>query len=50
MANLSHWQSDTGLASIRDVAALAKLPADEQRSFTQLWADVAVVFKKAEEK
>ncbi len=47
---LSHWQKDTDLAGIRDAAALAKLPADERAAFTQLWADVAALLKKAEEK
>jgi WD40 repeat protein/serine/threonine protein kinase len=47
---LSHWEKDTDLASIRDAAALAKLPADEQKAFSQLWADVAALLKKAEEK
>ena len=46
---LSHWQKDTDLAGIRDAAALAKLPADEQKALTQLWADVAALLKKAEE-
>lgn len=45
---LGHWQKDTDLAGIRDVAALAKLPAEEQKAFTQLWADVAAVWKKDE--
>ena len=45
---LNHWQKDTDLAGIRDAAALAKLPADEQKAFTQLWADVAALLKKAE--
>jgi hypothetical protein len=31
-------------------AALAKLPADEQNAFTQLWADVAALLKKAEDR
>jgi tetratricopeptide (TPR) repeat protein len=47
---LSHWQQDTDLAGIRDAAALAKLPADEQKAFTQLWADVAALLNKAEGK
>jgi hypothetical protein len=46
---LSHWQQDTDLAGIRDAAALARLPADEQKAFTQLWADVAALLKKAED-
>ena len=42
---LRHWQQDTDLAGIRDAAALAKLPAEEQKAFTQLWADVAALLK-----
>ncbi len=45
-----HWQQDTDLAGIRDAGALAKLPADEQRACTQLWADVAALLKNEEEK
>jgi hypothetical protein len=36
----SDWKRDGGLAAIRDAAALARLPADEQEAFAQLWADV----------
>jgi serine/threonine protein kinase/Tfp pilus assembly protein PilF len=43
---LRHWQKDSDLASIRDKAALAKLPAQEQKEFTQLWSDVAALLKK----
>ncbi len=39
--NLWQWQQDGALASIRDQAALDKLPPNEQNAFTQLWADVA---------
>jgi tetratricopeptide (TPR) repeat protein len=46
---LSHWQKDADLAGLRDAAALARLPADEQKAFAQLWADVAALRKKAEE-
>jgi hypothetical protein len=45
---LKHWQKDGDLAGIRDQAALDKLPADEKKAWTQLWADVAVLLKKAE--
>jgi serine/threonine-protein kinase len=45
---LRHWQQDTDLAGIRDAAALAKLSAEEQKAFTQLWAEVAALRKKAE--
>src|SRR5262249_36523499 len=36
----SDWKQDGDLASIRDAAALAQLPAKEQKAFAQLWADV----------
>jgi tetratricopeptide (TPR) repeat protein len=45
---LSHWRKDSNLAGLRDREALAKLPADEQKAFTQLWADVAELLKKAQ--
>jgi hypothetical protein len=41
------WQKFIDLAGIRDAPALANLPADEQKAFTQLWADVAALLKKA---
>jgi tetratricopeptide (TPR) repeat protein len=47
---LQHWQQDGDLASLRDKDALAKLPAEERAAFTKLWADVAVLLKKAAEK
>ena len=47
---LRHWQQDPDLAGLRDPAALARIPADEQKAFTQLWADVAALLKKAEAK
>jgi hypothetical protein len=47
---LNRWQKDPDLASIRDAAALARLSADERTVFTQLWADVAALLKRAEEK
>ncbi len=50
LAILAHWQKDTDLAGIRDAAGLAQLPADERKACTQLWADVAALLKKAEEK
>ena len=45
---VGNWQQDADLAGIRDAAALAKLPADEQKASTQLWADVAALLKTAE--
>ena len=49
-STLRHWQQDSDLASVRDTAALAKLPADERKACAQLWADVAALLKKSEEK
>jgi tetratricopeptide (TPR) repeat protein len=46
---LRHWQQDRDLAGIRDAAALATLPAAEQKACTQLWADVAALLKKAKD-
>jgi tetratricopeptide (TPR) repeat protein len=44
---LSRWQKDNDLTDVRDRTALDKLPAEEQKAFTQLWADVAALLKKA---
>jgi tetratricopeptide (TPR) repeat protein len=49
-ATLSHWQEDSDLAGVRDKNALAKLPADEQDAWRQLWTDVDALLKKAQEK
>ncbi len=46
---LRRWQSDTDLASIRDAAELAKLSAEEQKAFNELWAEVAELLLKVEE-
>jgi tetratricopeptide (TPR) repeat protein len=43
---LTHWQKDADLAGIRDREALAKLPAQEQKAFAQLWSDVAALLAK----
>jgi WD40 repeat protein/serine/threonine protein kinase len=40
------WMHESDLAGIRDAGALAKLPAQEQKAFTQLWTDVAELLKK----
>jgi tetratricopeptide (TPR) repeat protein len=37
---LKSWQTDTDLASVRDQAALEKLPADERAQWKRLWTDV----------
>ena len=47
---LSHWQKDSNLSCFHDTAAQDKLPAEVQKAFTQLCADVVAMLKKAEEK
>ncbi|MDB5349542.1 MAG: pkn [Planctomycetota bacterium] len=37
---LAHWKADADLTSLRDDAALAKLPEDERAAFERLWADI----------
>jgi tetratricopeptide (TPR) repeat protein len=39
--SLAPWQTDLALASVRDRAALAKLPDAERAQWQRLWADVA---------
>jgi serine/threonine-protein kinase len=48
--SLSHWQKDANLAGLRDKEALAKLSAQEQMAFAQLWANVSALLQKAQEK
>jgi serine/threonine protein kinase/Flp pilus assembly protein TadD len=43
---LRNWQCDHDLASLREPAALAQLPADEQRECRQLWTDVESLLKR----
>jgi serine/threonine-protein kinase len=38
---LSDWQSNPDLASVREPAALAKLPAAEREQWQRLWAEMA---------
>jgi tetratricopeptide (TPR) repeat protein len=38
---LQHWQRNRDLATLRDQAALAKLPESERMAWRQFWADVA---------
>jgi serine/threonine protein kinase/Flp pilus assembly protein TadD len=45
---LRHWQRDEDLASLRDPAAVAKLPADEQQACNQLWAEVKTLLNTAD--
>jgi tetratricopeptide (TPR) repeat protein len=41
--SLSAWQTDAALASVRDPAELAKLPAAERAQWQRLWADVTAL-------
>jgi Flp pilus assembly protein TadD len=43
---LQHWKADTDLAGIRDEAALAKLPADEQKACRALWSEVDAILRR----
>jgi serine/threonine-protein kinase len=43
---LAHWKDDRDLAGLRDPAALAQLPADEQRACQVLWSAVEAVLAK----
>jgi Flp pilus assembly protein TadD len=47
---LQHWQQDPDLASLRDKAALAKLPEAERQAWQKLWAEVEAVVKRAQGK
>ncbi len=45
---LREWQGNSDLACIRDSAALAALPREDQDALGRLWADVAMLLTKAE--
>jgi Flp pilus assembly protein TadD len=47
---LQHWQTDADLASLRDKELLTKLPDAERKAWQQLWAGVAALLKRAQEK
>jgi serine/threonine-protein kinase len=47
---LRFWQRDSDLAGVRDPAAVAKLPAEEQEQWRKLWAEVDVLWKNAQMK
>jgi serine/threonine-protein kinase len=48
--SLRHWQGDPDLTDLRDQAAVAKLPPEEQEACKRLWAEVAELLKKVEGK
>ncbi len=45
---LRQWQQDPELDVLRDALALAKVPAEEQKAFSQLWTSMAALLKTAE--
>jgi hypothetical protein len=47
---MQHWQQDADLASVRDRAALDRLPDDERHVWRGLWEQVDALRKKLEEK
>jgi tetratricopeptide (TPR) repeat protein len=42
------WQQDPKLIGVREAAAVARLPSEEQQACTQLWAEVEALLAKAE--
>jgi tetratricopeptide (TPR) repeat protein/tRNA A-37 threonylcarbamoyl transferase component Bud32 len=46
---MQHWQADTDFNGLRG-NALARLPADEQRAWQKLWADVADMLARAQKR
>src|SRR5262249_4698377 len=40
---LAHWQTEAALASVRDPAALERLPEQERAAWRRLWDDVAAL-------
>jgi hypothetical protein len=47
---MRRWLNDPDLAGIRQTQALAPLPAAEGAEWHRLWADVAALLRKAEDK
>jgi tetratricopeptide (TPR) repeat protein len=48
LADLKHWQEDSDLVSVRDSAALTKLPAAERTEWEAFWRTVGALRRKAE--
>jgi tetratricopeptide (TPR) repeat protein len=43
-----HWKADPDLAGIREQAALAKLPSEEQKACQSLWVEVDALLRRAQ--
>jgi hypothetical protein len=46
---LQRWQTDPDLASVREEAALAKLPESERLAWKKLWAEVGATLAKSKD-
>jgi hypothetical protein len=44
---LARWQRDLDLAGVREAKELARLPAEEQKAWRALWAEVAALHEQA---
>jgi serine/threonine protein kinase/Flp pilus assembly protein TadD len=47
LQRLQFWQAHPSLAPLRDLAAVARLPADEREACKQLWAEVQALLTRA---
>ncbi len=47
---MERWQQAQELASLRDAAALAKMPEAEQTAWRKLWSDVAALLARARDR
>jgi serine/threonine protein kinase/tetratricopeptide (TPR) repeat protein len=47
---LQHWRKDDDLAAVRAAAAVGRLPAEERRAWTTLWAEVDRLLRSTESK
>jgi serine/threonine protein kinase/tetratricopeptide (TPR) repeat protein len=45
---MRHWQRDADFQAVRDAAALARLPGEEQRQWRALWEQVAALLARAD--
>jgi tetratricopeptide (TPR) repeat protein len=46
-AEMRHWRRDPNLATVREPAALERLPEAERRQWQKLWADVTALLERA---
>ncbi|MBK8979052.1 MAG: tetratricopeptide repeat protein [Planctomycetes bacterium] len=47
VSGLTHWLGDQDLASVRELASLGALPADEAQAWAELWGDVVSTIARA---